>query len=191
MNQRRRGTAVSFFRFAAAACAGLWVMGCQRPAAPQGPTESVVQPEELELLWDAALSVLRKFDFQPDRQDRTAGIITTRATTSAQWHEPWRQDVADPYSLAEASLQTIQRTATVRFIRDGDEWRIDVQVDVYRQSAPESQVTTASSAIHAFSGNLPTAEGRVFQAAEAERHWVHLGRDAALESRLLNRILAY
>ena len=162
--------------------------------------------EDVQPLWDTALAVLIKHDFRPDRQDRTAGIITTHPTTSMQWHEPWRQDVADSYSVGEASLHTIQRQATVRFIRNGrtqrpaagdeprqtgvENWTLDVQVDVYRLSVPEYQITSSSSVIRSFSGDLPTVTGERVADARAARRWVPLGRDGAMEERLLTRILA-
>src|SRR5262245_11013634 len=85
------------------------LFGSQRPALPEGPTASEVSGEELEPIWDAALAVLRKHDFQPDRQDRAQGVITTLPSTSMQWGEFWRQDTADAYSFGESSLHTIQR----------------------------------------------------------------------------------
>jgi hypothetical protein len=165
------------------------ISGCQRPAQPTQPTAEVIQEQDVQPLWDASLNVLRKFDFQPDRQDRAMGVITTLPTTSAQWGEFWRQDVADPYSLAESSLHTIQRQVTVRFIRDGSR-QLEVQVDVYRLSAAESQITTASSAIQSFSGVLPDTQGGYHGQTKGTRDWVLLGRDAAMEARLLKRIVA-
>lgn len=163
--------------------------GCQRPARPETPTASTIRDEDVQSVWDTTLAVLLKHDFRPDRQDRTAGVITTIPTTSKQWHEPWRQDVADKYSLTEASLHTVQRKATVRFVHD-KQWTVDVQVDVYRLAAPEYQITTASSAIRSFSGDLPTVTGEAVTDAQGARRWVHLGRDGAMEERLLSRILA-
>jgi hypothetical protein len=165
------------------------LVGCQRPAPPQGITAASLTEDELDVFWEAALSVLRKHDLRPDRQDRAMGVIETLGTTSRQWSEFWRQDVADWYSLAHASLHTTQRKATVRFVRGADDWAIEVQVDVYRLSVPDSQITSASSVIQGFSGVLPTTEGELLPDPQARRRWVHLGRDAAMESRLLDRIL--
>lgn len=167
----------------------LCVSGCHRPSAPEGVTAAPVADDDVEPLWDAALSVLRKHDFQPDRQDRAMGTIETLPTTSQNLGEFWRQDVADFYGLVHASLHTTQRKATVHFVHGKDGWTIEVQVDVYRLSMPESQITTASSAIQSFSGALPTTEGQVFQDPRSQHRWVHLGRDADMESRLLDSIL--
>jgi hypothetical protein len=167
-------------------------IGCGQPVRPEVPTSAPAYNEELDVLWDAALYVLQKHQFEPDRQDRTAGTITTKPTTSRQWGEFWRQDVDphDSYSMAEASLQTIQRQATVRFIKGNEGWRVEVQVDVSRLNMPESQITTASSAILAFSGTLPTNEGQSFRDPRLRKNWDLLGRDGAMEERLLDRILS-
>lgn len=166
--------------------------GCERPipVEPEETTTVAVSQDNLDVLWDAALAVLNRFDFRPDRQDRAMGIIETKPATSKQWGELWRQDVADSYSLLESSLNTIQRKATVRFIRSAEGWRVEVQVDVYRLSAPESQITTASSTLHSFDGALPTAEGLIGKKAEQRERWEPLGRDANEETRLLSSILA-
>lgn len=165
-------------------------VGCHKPAQPEGPTVEAIENDQVDSIWAAAESVLRKHDFQIDRQDRAVGVLSTLPTTSQQFFEVWRQDVADPYSLGQASLHTMQRKAQVRFIREpaGRHWTIEMQVDVYRLSTPEHQVTSASSALLAFSGALPTATGQIGQNAAKAREWVHLGRDGELESRLLSQI---
>ncbi|MFQ5422890.1 MAG: hypothetical protein ACE5F9_02805 [Phycisphaerae bacterium] len=171
-----------------------WVItgtGCQRPIAPEGPTAEAVDAASLDTLWDAALSVLKKHDFRPDRQDRAIGLITTYPTTSQHFTEFWRQDVADPYSFLHAGLHTTQRKATVRFVRapEARDWRLEVEIDVYRLSTPEHQVTTASSAIQAFSEALPTTAGYQVRDRRTARRWVSLGRDGEMERRILDRIL--
>lgn len=170
----------------------LAAVGCQKHAAPEGVTARAIggDDENLNELWNHTLSVLRRHDFEPDQQDRALGIITTLPTTSMQWHEPWREDVADAYSLLHASMHTTQRKVTVRFVRNGG-WSVEVQVDVYRLSRPETQITSASSTLHGFTGHLPTLEGRVNQTAKTDSHWVYLGRDGTMEERLLRRILRH
>ncbi len=167
-------------------------VGCEKPVQPERLTAAPIYSEELEQLWEATLSVLLKHDFLPQRQDRAMGIITTRPATSRQYGEFWRQDVdpTDSYSMAEANLHAIQRQATVRFVRSEPDWQLEVQVDVFRLSRPESQVTTASSAIQAFSGVLPTTQGQTSRDPRTRKQWVLLGRDQDMEERLLDRILA-
>jgi hypothetical protein len=167
------------------------VTGCEKPVQPEGVTSAPVYEEELANLWEAALSVLQKHDFLPQRQDRAMGVIVCRPATSRQWGEFWRQDMdsSDRYAMTEASLHTVRRQATVRFVRGEDGWHMEVQVDVYRLSEPESQITSASSVIQAYSGVLPTTEGRLVKDPKMRKQWVHLGRDDALEEQVLDRIV--
>ncbi len=173
----------------------LWAApaACQKPVPPAEPTAGVIGGEtDLDALWDRTLVILRRHGFEPDRQDRAMGVITTLPTTSMQWHEPWRQDVADGYSLLDSSLHTTQRLVTVRFVKT-EEWSMDVQVDVQRLSTPETQISTASSVLHGLSGRLPTVEGELFGSGRGAppREWVQLRRDGMMEERLLHQILAY
>ncbi|MBN2447877.1 MAG: hypothetical protein JXO22_14185 [Phycisphaerae bacterium] len=65
---------------------------------------------------------------------------------------------------------------------------VSVQVDKYRESAPERQVTTASGALAIYSERLPTTEGlRAARGGGFQR--VPLGRDALLETYLLSKII--
>ncbi|MFQ6048761.1 MAG: hypothetical protein ACE5K7_05295, partial [Phycisphaerae bacterium] len=169
---------------------GCCLVGCQRPAVPGQPAAVELQGVQFEGLWQTALEVLRRYDFRPDRQDRRAGIITTHPTTSQQWFEFWRRDAIGPYQFAEASLHTIRRQVTVRIQRGGEPTacRLGVQVDTYRYSAPERQVTTASGALQIFGEKLPTAQGQL-QPRAVGQHWVPLGRDPLLEAELVKRIV--
>lgn len=178
------------FSVLSVAAALAFATGCHKPAAPQGPTAEFIERDQVDPLWQASQSVLRKHDFQIDRQDLAAGVIETLPTTSQHYFEFWRQDVADPYSFGQATMHTIQRKVTVRFVRtpSDPQWMVELQVDVFRLSTPEHQVTSSSSALLAFSGGLPTSTGQVGLSAMKQREWVPLGRDPELESRLLSQI---
>lgn len=173
-----------------AAGAALGTGACVRPAQPTTPTAANVADADMDSMWDATLSVLRRIEFHPDRQDRATGIIETVPTTTKQIWEFWRQDVADPYSQTLADLQTIQRKAIIRFRKVGEpkQWQVDVEVDVYRLQQPERQITSSSSGLEAFSSQLPTGEGQLLLRGSGN-YLEPLGRDAAMESKLLAMIM--
>ncbi|MCB9854974.1 MAG: hypothetical protein H6818_04745 [Phycisphaerales bacterium] len=161
-------------------------MGCQQPARPTEPTLSDLAPDQTpDDIWDRTLSVLKEHGFVPDSQDRANGRITTLPTTSKQWHEPWRKDVDDKYDVMMASLHTIRRSAIVQFLRESNRWRVDVTVRIEQLSEPEPQMTTASSVLHGFTGSLPDSQGR---RTGSMRRWRDMGRDGAMESRLIREI---
>lgn len=176
---------------AAAGFAMACAAGCHAPTPPKEPTEaSVGRGADINEMWDDALHTLRKFGFQPDLQDRAHRLIVTKPETSGQWFEFWRRDLADDYSRLEASLHTVRRRVTVRFTQvAGGGWQCNVRVDVLRVSSPERQATTASAALHIFSSRSPTNEGEVLFAPHAGERSYELGRDPAMERKILNRIM--
>ncbi len=170
-----------------------FLIGCQAPTPPAGPTQVTLHAPDREALVDTAAEVLRQRGFPLRRIDRTDGVIVSRPVTSQQWFEFWRHDALGPYQLLESSMHTIRRIVTVRVEPTGrgqsEALRVSVEVDKQRYSVPERQVTTTSGALAIYSERLPTTTGRRARTAAVE-HWVPLGRDALLERALLDRIAA-
>lgn len=187
---------------------GLLLAGCAAPAQPSGPSSQRMIIPDREKFIDAALTILREHDLQPDRVDWSSGEIVTQPTTSGQWLEFWRVDSQGAYQQLESSLHTVQRVVTVRLEPpespsaepapatqpdaielgvDGEEVRVVVEVKKLRYSAPERQVTTASGALAIYSERLPTTEG-LFAAGRGDDSWTPLGRDPLLERYLLDRL---
>lgn len=170
------------------------LIGCQQPKPISGQMQVQLPDEQAYLqFWSHALSAVRHFGYEIDRADPAAGVLVTRPVTSKQWFEFWRIDTLGSDQVAEASLHTIRRQIQVRIQRSGansDEYAIGVQANVQRYSQTERQVTTASSAAQAFAGKLPLVE-QPASPAEAEPHWVDLGRDPTLESAVLRQIGKY
>ncbi len=177
--------------------------GCHAPPQSTGPTEMVLRIPDHEAFLDATLTVLREHDLPPERVDWERGLAVSHPTTSGQWFEFWRGDSRGGYQLFESSIHTVRRIVTVQVEptavegtagvlpakRARDEYRVSVQVDKQRYSAPERQVTTASGALAIYNERLPTTEGLRGAASRGE-HWVPLGRDVLLEAYLLDKIAA-
>lgn len=193
---QRAGGPVGAAAFGLVCCTlTLTLAGCVDPPSDYAPIEADVVVEsdtDFDELWEMALRVLRRRGLTPERQDRRAGVITTKPITTQQWFEFWRHDAMGPYQWVESSMHTIQRLAVVRFKPqpDRNRYRVTVRVDVFRHSAPERQVTTPSSALMMYSEKLPTEEGELRHPNE-NLHWVRLGRDPRMESVLLRRILSH
>jgi hypothetical protein len=180
-----------FFSTAAIFLAGA-LAGCQTPAPPNGPTEVRLRIPDRDAFIDHTLTLLRERDFAPRRVDRDDGVVVAEPATGQQWFEFWRHDAIGGYQLLESSIHTVRRIVTVHLDpldaeHSSDEFRVSVQVDKERYSAPERQVTTASGALAIYSEHLPTTEG-LLASRTAGEHWVPLGRDAQLERYLLNKI---
>jgi len=177
------------------------------------PTEVVLHIADYDAFVDASVSLLRQFEFPPERVDRARGMIVTGPATSGQWFEPWRVDSQGPYQVLESSLHTLRRAVTVQITpldeapatqptvtdviseewdREPDLWqvpryRVAVQVDKERYAAPPRQITTTSGALSIYSTRIPTTEGVRGRASRSDE-WVALGRDPLLEAFLLERL---
>lgn len=177
----------------AVGCAAL-LAGCQRPTQPVEPTAqrvSYADQGDADRLWDASLEVLRRHRFPLDRVDRRNGVITTVPVTSQSFFEFWRTDVNTPFDLLEASLRTVRRAAVVEFVPGPDAPDPTVQVTVRRETfaTPERQFNNSASTLQIYGSTLPGVQGER-RVTSTYDYWIPDGRDAAMEERILTRILA-
>ena len=86
-------------------------------------------------------------------------------------------------------MNTVRRWAEVQITRpaEGSEYSVSIRVHKERLHAVERQVTNAAAAPRAFSTEMPTVEGRKFD-ARRDAYWAPEGRDPHMEQRLLQAI---
>lgn len=170
--------------------------GCavrQGPASASGLTNDA----NFNAAWDAAIQTLRQYRFEVDRTDPRAGEITTLPLLGRHWFEFWRKDAATEADVAEGTVQTVWRQATVTITRKGSppseeappaEYDVAVVIETSRSDRPTAQVTSTSEAIDMF------RRPRAMEAPDARSKEriipVPLGRDANLEQVLLAKIQA-
>lgn len=181
------------FVFASVAVtAMLWATGCKAPIAPTTPTAmrvSVDSPEDFDTLWQATGKTLRKYYLEPDRQDRTEGVITTIPETTGVWFEPWRPQPQPAYAWWEANLHTIRRQATVTIRPVAEpEYELVVEVNRFKYSLAERTVDNPAGALRLYSEAAPTTSGRMEKPSRTAR-WIPLGRDGWMEQAILTDIL--
>ena len=166
--------------------------GCQAPADPTAPTVarvSATSPQQFDTLWKATDETLRSFYLEPDRRDRSEGVIVSRPETSAAWFEIWRPQPNPAYFWWEANLSPVRRQATVTISAEPSvDAGIAVQVDRYRYSLEPRQVDNPAGAMRLYGDAAPTARGRMERPSETSQ-WVFLGRDAFMEQAILTDIL--
>ena len=97
-----------FLTFAAAMCGCGGHAGPVISAGPRTPAE-----RNFDAVWRASLDVLGEYNFEIDRRNKRAGVITTLPMTGRHWFEFWRKDAAAGNNLAEGTVQTVYRAATV------------------------------------------------------------------------------
>ena len=136
--------------------AGVWMgpAGCvyyTQPVVPQ--PKPTVASRNFQAHWLATIDVLGKYRFELDRQDRRAGVITTRPLLGKHFFEFWRHDVMGARDLAESSLQTIYRTVTVSIrptAPGAPTYKPVVGVQLQRSSGENLGVVTATDAYDMF-----------------------------------------
>lgn len=145
---------------------------------------------EADRLWEAAQESLRLHRYRLDRVDRRAGLITTYPEPSQHFFEFWRHDVDTTPDLWESTLNPLRRRAevTLRGADDG-RWQ-DLVVTVHKQrlSSPDRQFNSSGAVYQYFGETLPSTTGLVQVTAELDV-WLDVGRDPAMEDRLLHDIL--
>jgi hypothetical protein len=168
---------------AAMAAAG----GCATVSEGRFANPSVFTDTDATTAEEVAGQVLMGLRFEPVIPAKSKGHIETQPVTGASWFEFWRKDTIGRMQVAESSLHTIRRRATVSISPKDGGSQVFVQVIKERASAP---------------GSGPTSFGRTFGVHDVEEdslmrydpleergvEWVRMGRDPLLEQYILERI---
>jgi hypothetical protein len=158
------------------------------------PNPMRVPPVDRDALWDMIVDVVDD-DFLIDREVRvrlegdvlTEGRIDTFPLVGSTIFEPWHGDSADLYEKVESTLQTIRRQGMVRVVPTGDGYLIDVTIFKELEDLRQPMFASAGSAI--FRRDTPK-QGVPNPVGErgTTLGWIPLGRDTALEQRILSKI---
>lgn len=170
------------------------VAGCRGPQPiPCNVQVQLPDEEAYRQFWSHSVNSVRHFGYELDRVDPAAGVITSEPLTSKQWFEFWRNDTLGADQVGEASLHTMRRAVRVEVqptLQDKNEYVVSVRVNVERISQIERQVTVTSAGAQTMTGKLPPVQ-QAGSPAEAQPHWVDLGRDRTLEAAILQQICHY
>lgn len=160
------------------------------------PNPIFVRAKNPEQFWEALVDIIDD-DFEiesesPVRQLQTvftSGRIDTRPKVAATILEPWHHDSPDRYSRWEATLQSLRRRAEVRVDpRDGGYW-ITVLVFKELEDVNQPLAATTSSATFRNDSSLTRVISPIGE-QQVNAGWIPLGRDTALEQRLIEKIAA-
>jgi hypothetical protein len=162
--------------------------GCGKPQMMQA------QPVCLEAIsQDKLMRVVEKtlfsMRFEIEKYDVENGVIRTRPLSGEQFFELWRSDNAGGFNTAESNLQSLQRTVEFTFQPQQTGVCMQCQVTTQRLSLPEEPIRGYYS-----SSALYTSSSRSKQQLDVDTDrleqmkWTDLGRDAALEQKILQRI---
>lgn len=191
----RRRLAASLFPLIVLALAG-----CARFTPPWESRQVYRNPISVrnidrDCLWDHLVDVVDDY-FQIENEDRvrlegdvlTVGRIETFPQVGATLLQPFANDSADLYQKVESTLQSIRRRAVIQVEPAGDGYFIDVAVYKELEDVLRPNFATAGSAtLRHDTSNQHFIEPVSSQAASPG--WIPVGRDPALEQRIIARVL--
>jgi hypothetical protein len=162
-----------------------------------GPNPIVVPVTNEELAWDQIADVVsdyftisRELRARRDGEVWTEGRIETAPQDGATWLEPHRHDSVGTFNRWESTFQTIRRRAIVRVIPDAAGYLVEVNVEKELEDLPNPEKATAGAAVFVDQGSLPSRRLEDASRVRSSPRWIQLGRDPALEQRMLGDIQA-
>jgi hypothetical protein len=171
------------------------------PAGPE-PLPGIANPilvpvTDDQLAWDQIVDVVsgyfrvtRELQARRSGEAWSEGRIETAQQAGATLLEPQRGDSVGWFNLWESTFQSIRRTAVVRVIPDANGYLVEVVVQKELEDLPQPERSTISEATLHQDESLPSHRMANVNRARTSPRWVPLGRDPALEQRMLADIHA-
>ncbi|MEX0642321.1 MAG: hypothetical protein WD468_06450 [Pirellulales bacterium] len=168
------------------------------PIAVPGPANPISVPvADDDVAWDQIADVVSDY-FTIAREQRarragevwTEGRIDTAPQDGATWLEPHRMDSVGSFNRWESTFQSIRRRATVRVVPDANGYLVEVIVEKELEDLAKPEKATAGAASFRFDGSLPSSRLEDVSRTRTSTRWLSLGRDPALEQRMLAEIHA-
>jgi len=180
--------------------------GCQAPepaVARQWQTQNVLYPNPMlvavrdpYILWENVVDVVDDY-FTIEREEPvrvvdqvvTEGRLDTFPEIASTVFEPWRPDSIGRYAKWEATLQPIRRYAEVRVRPSSGGFLVEVAVYKEREELARPEHASFNPATFRNDGSLT----RVVSGSDrrpVRSYWISLGREPALEQKILSEIAA-
>jgi hypothetical protein len=162
-----------------------------------GPSQIHVPVANRDWTWEQIVDAVDDyFRIERERQVQLIGDVMTEGRidvfplVGATVLEPHRHDSVGRYNRWESTFQTIRRRAVVRVIPDASGYLIDVSVEKDLEDLPHPENSTAGAAVFRNDSSLPTNREEPVSPTRLAGNWILLGRDPALEQRILADIQA-
>jgi len=163
------------------------------PDAPPGFANPIFVPASNDqLAWEQISDVVSDyFPIAREQQVRRSGEawsegrIETGYQGGATWLEPFRKDSVGRFNRWESTFQTIRRSAVVRVIPDANGYLVEVVVQKEIEDLPHPERATAGAATFLNNESLPTQRAGDVSRTLSSPRWLPLGRDSALEAKML------
>ena len=144
-----------------------------------------------DLLWNQLVDSLDTyFDIEREEQVKLAGEILTEGRieteprAAATLLEPWNSDSTTRFDAWQATLQSIRLSALVRVVPVDAGYRIEVVVQKELEDVAQPERRTADGTALRHDGSIARDQDRI-ENGSTTLGWIPLGRDIALEQRIL------
>jgi len=156
----------------------------------------VIPPSAPEAVWENVVDVIDDYftiaSEEPVRQIEgvvTGGCLYTHPEVGSTLLEPWRHDSASRYERVESTLQSIRRQAVVRVQPTRRGYEVEVLVYKELEDLAQPVMASAGAATLRYEESLNRVTNPV-EDVPVHTGWIPMGRDAALEQRILGQLLA-
>ncbi len=160
--------------------------------APGASSQIHVPVANRDWTWEQIVDTVDDyFRIERERQVQLVGDVLTEGRIDAfpkigaTIIEPQRRDSVGRYNRWESTLQTIRRRATVRVIPDAAGYVVDVTVEKDLEDLPRPEFSTAGVATFRNDSSLPSVPAEAVSRTQLSGRWILIGRDLALEQRIL------
>jgi hypothetical protein len=142
-----------------------------------------------DVVFESAVDTLREYGFRLNELDRNQGRITTFALVGRHWFEFWRRDAIAIQDVWESTVLLLRRRVTITITRSTDDQpaQMTVQAVKERSSTPDRQVTNSAALVHFLNPEFPDTQTGT-EISKHQDRWIPMGRDQALEARILSDI---
>jgi len=146
-----------------------------------------------EQVWEQVVDVVDDyFDVAqeiPISEQDPVGRLDTVPLVGATLLEPWRHDSANAAEKIESTLQTIRRQAVVHVSRVEQGYMVEVIVYKQLEAVTRPMQATSDASLMRYDSSLTRVVNPVID-VPIDDNWILLGRDTALEQRILGQIMA-
>lgn len=172
-------------------------------AATGVPIENplMVPVADREFVWNQVVDTLDNY-FRIEREERvklvdgilTEGRIETYAATGSTVFEPWGRDSSPGYERLHATLQSIERRATVLVTPTDGGYLIHVTVNKTQEEVTQPEHASVGKVIRRHDGSLVkkdrphTGSSAATVGSPQTVGWIPIGRDLTLERRILHEL---
>ena len=158
--------------------------GCASEAV-QLRTEPVNIDASYEAVWKSTIDVVEE-RFYIEKRDEKAGHILTHPRQAPSAFEIWATDASGLYDTIEETLHDVRREVEAHVVRGGIDVRLTLHVRRERKNLERRPTAFLTKYAAPISGTL---EERTAEALTDPRTlWTPMGRDGAMEDRLIEEI---